>query len=559
MTQLAAVSFAGAMIEAAFLVLLTSALLAVASGRERIGPIHGISLTLIQTLLLAGLAVLTRYAAAVLASHLTATLSARVRADQRIALAQAYLSTSWSIQHAEPSGRLQELLTSFVGRVNVAVISATQSVTAGLSLLAFLGASLIIQPLASLGVLAILALLGAILRPMRSRIRRESAKTNKSDLAFTATVAEFGSLPLEMHVFGVQGPIAERVRDLTETTTENQRRVQFLSGLLAPTYTLFVYVAILSAVGLLSTLATGEIASVGSVMLLMLRSMTFGQQMTTASGTISAAVPSMRLIDTTLANYRANPAGTGHLRPSSVTPIVVNDISYAYTPDRMALDHVSLTVAPGTATGVIGPSGAGKSSLAHLLLGLRRPDSGTVTVGGVDLAEVDRAWWTERVAFVPQQPQLFTGTVAENVRFFRPGISDDDLRRAARQANILTEIERLPAGFDTHLGERGSQLSGGQRQRLSIARALVGSPELIILDEPTSALDPESEALIRSALSGIHGEIALVVIAHRMSTLDLCDTLVVMDDGRVTASGTPAELQQSSPFYRRALELAGIS
>ncbi|CCH72298.1 ABC transporter, ATP-binding/permease protein [Nostocoides australiense Ben110] len=559
MAALALTAFVGAMLEAAFLVLLTTTLLAVAGGENQITAPGRVSLSLWTALTLAATAVILRFVLAVLAVRLAATMSAKVRYAQRIELAHAYLYTAWEVQQAEPSGRLQELLTSFVGRVNMAVTAATQAVTAALSLVAFLAASLVIQPVAALAVLSILALLGAILTPLRGRIRARAATTNRADLAFASNVAEFGALPLEMHVFGVQRPIAERVSELTRTATDNQRRVQLLSGLLTPTYTLFVYAAILGAVILLSRIGTDDMAGVGSVMLLMLRSMTFGQQITNVSGIISAAIPSVQLLDATVAKYRAQAANTGRAQPPALTPLVLDAVSFAYAPDRQALDAVSLTVTAGSATGVIGPSGAGKSSLAHLLLGLRRPARGLVTVAGVDLADIDRAWWTSRVAFVPQQPQLFTGTVAENIRFFREGISEQDLHRAAAAANVLQDIQSLPQGFDTHLGERGSQLSGGQRQRISIARALAGSPELVVLDEPTSALDPESEALIRTSLAGLHGDIALVVVAHRMTTLDLCDTLVVMHDGKITAAGTRAELQRSSEFYRRALELAGVS
>jgi ABC-type multidrug transport system fused ATPase/permease subunit len=177
----------------------------------------------------------------------------------------------------------------------------------------------------------------------------------------------------------------------------------------------------------------------------------------------------------------------------------------------------------------------------------------------VDLTDVDRSWWTSKVSFVPQDPTLFTGTVAENIRFFRPGISDDSLRRAAKQANVLDEIQRLPNGFDTHLGERGSQLSGGQRQRVSIARALAGDPELLIMDEPTSALDGRSETLIRDTMSRLRGRVTTIVIAHRMSTLDLCDRIMVIEAGRVSAFEEPERLVTASSYYRNALAVAGMS
>jgi len=222
------------------------------------------------------------------------------------------------------------------------------------------------------------------------------------------------------------------------------------------------------------------------------------------------------------------------------------------------LADVDFVLQRGEVLGIIGPSGAGKSTLAQVLLGLRAPDTGEVTVGGVDLAEVDRAWWTRRVSFVPQDPVLFTGTIVENIRFFRDDVDDAAVRQGAADANVLAEITAMPAGFDTHLGERGGALSGGQRQRLSIARALAGSPGLLVLDEPTSALDGHSEALIRSTIAALHGRVTVVVIAHRMSTIDMCDRIMVVEDGRVTALGTPDALLASSTFYRRALTTAGI-
>lgn len=207
--------------------------------------------------------------------------------------------------------------------------------------------------------------------------------------------------------------------------------------------------------------------------------------------------------------------------------------------------------------GIIGPSGAGKSTLVKLLLGVRDPSEGRVLVEGIDLREVDREWWTERVAFVAQDAQLFTGTVAENIRFFRHGIDDAAVRRAAARAHVLADVEALPEGFDTHLGERGSQLSGGQRQRLSIARAIAGGPDVLILDEPTSALDMRSEQLIRETLNELHGEQTVIVIAHRMSTLQQCDRLLVVDGGHLIAQGPPASLRHENEFYRKALELSG--
>ncbi|MSV90237.1 MAG: ATP-binding cassette domain-containing protein, partial [Actinobacteria bacterium] len=223
------------------------------------------------------------------------------------------------------------------------------------------------------------------------------------------------------------------------------------------------------------------------------------------------------------------------------------------------LKELTFLIKTGEVVGVVGPSGAGKSTLVQLLLGLREPTSGAIEIDGINLRDVDRASWNSRVAFVAQDATLFTGTVADNIRFFRSTVSDSDLRDAATQANLLNEIEHLPDGFDTFLGERGTRLSGGQRQRLSIARALAGRPEFLILDEPTSALDSHSEALIRDTIASLRSKVTVVIIAHRMSTIDMCDRIIVIEQGQMTAFETPEVLRSTSGFYRLALERSGMT
>ncbi|MFN2347511.1 MAG: ABC transporter ATP-binding protein [Dermatophilaceae bacterium] len=558
-TVLALTSFAGAMLEAGFLVLLTTALLALAGGADQVGPVLGYSISVRAALGVAAVAVILRLALNLAVVQSSAGLSAVVRSEQRRRMAHAYLGSAWEVQQSEPAGRLQELVTSFVGRANAAVSAFAQGVTAALSLLAFLAAGLVIEPIATLVVLGSLALLGAILAPLRSRIRRAASSSADADLMFASSISELGSLGREMQVFGVRHRFIERIDALTDVAVEGQRRVQVLNGALSPMYTFFAYMAVIAGVGSLSLLGIGDLAAVGSVMLLMLRSLTYGQQLSSVLGAIAAALPSLQELESTAQRYEAVPADSGTAIPPSATPLTARHVSFSYASDRPALSDLHLTIERGQMLGVIGPSGAGKTTLAQLILGLRPPKQGSIRAAGVDLRDVDRAWWTSRVALVPQDPLLFTGTVAENIRFFRDDIPASALHRAAEQANILTDINALPEGFDSHLGERGTQLSGGQRQRLSIARALVGSPELIVLDEPTSALDGASEALIRQTLADLHGSVTVVIIAHRMSTLDLCDEILVIEDGRVTAQGPPQVLRATSEFYRHALSVAGMA
>lgn len=559
MTLLGLASFAGAMLEAGFLVLLTSTVLALAAGRETIGPVLGQSLPMTTALVLAAVVVALRLILSLVTVRISAALGALVRTEQRQRVARAFLRADWGVQQAEAAGRLQELLTSFVGRVNAAVTSLTQSITASLSLLAFLSAGVLIDPLATLAVLFALTLLGLGLSPIRRRIRGTAGTSATTDIDFATTVAELGALGQEMQTFGVRDRFEDRLDQVVHRTTEQQRRVQVLMGTLSPVYTFLAYAAVVAGVAVLRLLGVGDLAAVGSIMLLMLRSLSYGQQLLAVSGELASSIPSLERVDDTVDYYLHHAADNGRLQPERVTPLEFSDVTFGYAEDRPALARVDLTIAPGEMLGVIGPSGAGKSTLAQLVLGLRRPSAGRISVNGADLREVDRAWWTERVAFVSQDPLLFTGTVAENIRFFRDELDDAALRRAAKQANVLRDIERLPDGLATHLGERGSQLSGGQRQRLSIARALVGRPEMLVLDEPTSALDGQSEALIRETLARLHGQVTVVIIAHRMSTLDLCDRIAVVEHGRVTGLDSPQSLRATNAFYREALTVAGMA
>lgn len=195
--------------------------------------------------------------------------------------------------------------------------------------------------------------------------------------------------------------------------------------------------------------------------------------------------------------------------------------------------------------------------MVNVLLRLYEPTSGEVLVNGVALHDVDDNEWHRRVAIVPQEPRLTHGTIADNIRFLRD-LDDESVQQAAVEAHIDGFIRTLPAGYDSPVGELGMGLSGGQRQRICIARALAGKPDLLVLDEPTSALDGESEAAIQRTLQQLKGQVTMVIVAHRLSTLSICDRLLVLEDGRLVASGSADDLAESSPYYREAMRLAGL-
>ena len=253
-------------------------------------------------------------------------------------------------------------------------------------------------------------------------------------------------------------------------------------------------------------------------------------------------------------------APPAHPRPLPSPPrgeVSMSAVDFAYPgrPDLPALQGFSLTVRPGETVALVGPSGAGKSTVFRLLLRFYDPQTGLVSVDGVDVRAADPVEVRSRFAWVSQEAPLFSGSALENIRFGREDASLDDARAVAEEAQALSFIEALPEGFDTPLGERGKSLSGGQRQRLAIARALVREAPILLLDEATSALDAENERLVQAALDQAMETRTTIVIAHRLATVLRADRIVVMDGGRVVEEGTHAELTARGGLYARLAKL----
>ncbi len=233
----------------------------------------------------------------------------------------------------------------------------------------------------------------------------------------------------------------------------------------------------------------------------------------------------------------------GGLRPEQVAGTITFDqVEFEYLEGQPVLRRLDLEVEARTMVAVVGRSGAGKTTLASLVPRFYDPTHGSVRIDGHDLRELDLRWYRGHVGLVPQEIFLFDRSVADNIAYGTKGATTDGIRDAARAANSLEFIERMPDKFDTLIGERGVRLSGGQRQRLAIAREILRDPEILILDEATSSLDSETEALIQQALGTLLQGRTSIVIAHRLSTVVRADVIVVMDDGRIAEIGRHAEL-----------------
>ena len=229
--------------------------------------------------------------------------------------------------------------------------------------------------------------------------------------------------------------------------------------------------------------------------------------------------------------------------------IVYDDVTFGYRPDDPVVSGVSFAVDPGETVAFVGPTGAGKSTLAKLLLRLYDVDAGAVEIDGVDVRDLALSDLRRAVGYVGQDVYLFDGTVRENLRYGAFDATETELIAAARAAEAHGFVRALPDGYDTRIGERGVKLSGGQRQRLSIARAMLQDPAILVLDEATSAVDTETELYIQRALDALTRGRTTVVIAHRLSTIREADAILVLDDGRVVERGTHAELVDAGGLY----------
>lgn len=342
-----------------------------------------------------------------------------------------------------------------------------------------------------------------------------------------------------LKIFGRARAQADRIREVTDRhrrATMATLRVAFLSALVLELLSTLSVALVAVSIGL--RLVDGGLGLETALLVLVLAPEAYlplrqvGAQYHASVEGLTAASRIFEVLETPVPA-----AGTRADVPDlSRATLRLDGVTVAYPGrDVPALDGFSLTVHPGETVALVGPSGAGKSTVLSVLLGFVRPDAGRVLADWDDVAGFSPDAWRDRIAWVPQRPYLFAGTVADNIRLGRPDASDADVRAAAEAANALEFIEALPGGFETELGDRGAGLSAGQRQRIALARAFLRDAPLLLLDEPTSNLDAESEAAVIDAVERLRAGRTVLLVAHRPALATLADRVVTVEPAAVAA------------------------
>jgi len=462
-------------------------------------------------------------------------VSSRVQELLRGRLFRAYLYAPWRNQMAIREGHLQEMAGIQTWQAATAALTAMQALAFAVTLGILVAGALVLSPLAATAVLISVGLLFIVLRPLAQAVKRWASVHVESSMEFTAELNEAASLVADSRTYGVLGAEEQHLASTLSKVAGPWHRVQRLHGLVPGAYQTAAAALLLAGLAVVSATGETSFASLGAVVLVLLRALASSQQMQYSYQRLGETQPFVDRVLDTIEDLEAAREVPGTRPMERVERVALEHLTFAYSGERAepALHDLDFVIESGECVAVTGASGAGKSTLAAVLLGLLRPTEGRYCVNGVPAHEIARDDWARLVGYVPQEGRLLTGTIADNIRFLRSDISDEEVVRAARAAHLHDEVLRWPAGYETNVSQRGDAVSGGQRQRICLARALVRRPDLLVLDEPTSALDTEAEDVVYASLAGLKGSVTMVVISHKQRVLELCDRAIMLRHGEV--------------------------
>ncbi|OBI83827.1 ABC transporter ATP-binding protein [Mycobacterium sp. E740] len=450
-------------------------------------------------------------------------------------------------------GEVLSRVTNDVDNIQTSLsMTISQLMTSVLTVLSVLVMMLTISPLLTLLTVVTVPLSLWATRMIARRSQRLFVEQWTNTGRLNAHIEETYSGFTIVRTFGHRAAAQERFRQCNDDVYAASFGAQFFSGLVAPATTFIgnlSYVAVAVVGGL--QVATGQI-TLGSIQAFIQYVRQFNQPLTQVAGmynTLQSGVASAERVFDLLDADEETPDPPARTRNPIAGRVEFEDVTFGYHPETPVIENVSLVAEPGSTVAIVGPTGAGKTTLVNLLMRFYDVDSGRILVDGVDISTVSRSSLRSRIGMVLQDTWLFGGSIYDNIAYGRPGASEDEVFAAARAAHVDRFVHMLPDGYQTQVSDDGGTISAGEKQLVTIARAVLAQPRLLILDEATSSVDTRTELLIQQAMAELRRDRTSFIIAHRLSTIRDADVIVVLEGGRIVERGSHDELLAKRGAY----------
>jgi ATP-binding cassette subfamily B protein len=411
-----------------------------------------------------------------------------------------------------------------------------------------------ISPTLALVALLSVPVAGVVTTVIGKRSQKLFAQNWKSTGELNAHIEEAFTGHSLVKVFGRQREVEAVFRERNQELYKAGFGAQFISGIIMPVMFLvgnlnYVVIAVIGGL----RVASGTM-NIGDVQAFIQYSRQFTQPLTqvaSMANLLQSGVASAERVFELLDADEMTPEPSGHLPSQLAGKVEFHDVEFSYSPDKPLIDDLNLVAQPGQTVAIVGPTGAGKTTLVNLIMRFYDLNGGEITIDGVDIATVPRSAVRSEIGMVLQDTWLFGGTIRDNIAYGRPGATEEEILEAARATFVDRFVHSLPDGYDTVIDEEGSNVSAGEKQLITIARAFLADPSLLILDEATSSVDTRTELLVQHAMSALRSGRTSFVIAHRLSTIRDADLILVMEDGAIVEQGTHAELLDAKGAYYR--------